>query len=142
MSDFGQIYLSIDGENISVSGNVTFNNLNLGERAFEANMDGTIRSSFTPMVATADIENLSACSIPIEELAALMQRCENGGDGINVLFGLSGGCSSDVKTITFANAIMGGTMSLDGSTGQVSGFSIGSADILINGVAIRDGLNA
>lgn len=137
MSDFGQIYMSIDGENISVSGNVTFNNLNGGETSFEANMDRSLHSTFTPMVATAEIENLSACTIPIEELVAIANRCSSDGERIGVGFALTGACADTPKTIYFADAKLGGTINLDGSTGQVSGFVIASPDILINGKNVR-----
>lgn len=137
MADFGQIFMSIDGENVSVSGNVTFNNLNLGETSFGANMDGSLNSSFTPMVATAEIENLSACTVPIETLVAYMNRCSENGEEIGIGFGLSGACTTTAKTIYFADAKIGGTMNLDGATGMASGFTVASANVLINGKSVR-----
>lgn len=137
MSDFGQIFMSIDGENISVSGNITFNNLNLGETSFEANLDGSLHSTFAPMVATAEIENLSLCTIPMEELIALINRCAADGERISVLFGLTGSCAEDVKTISFIDAKLGGTLNVDGITGQASGFMVASSNVLVNGVSVR-----
>lgn len=141
MSDFGVITLQIDGKNISVKGGVTFNNLSLGEKTSEANMDGTIHTTFTPMVATAEIESLSACSIPLEELARLIRRCDENGDGISAIFGLSGSCSAKVQTIHFVRASLEGSINFDGATGEISGFQIASGNVNINGINVRSGAN-
>lgn len=142
MADFGVIELSIDGETVAIKGNVTFNNLNLSEKTFEANMDGTMHSSSAPMVATAEIEGVSACALPIEEIVRIVNRCIDEDQGVSAIFGLGGTCTANFKTINFVDAEVGGTVNLDGATGEVSGIVLAADNVLINGVSVRGQVNA
>lgn len=139
MSDFGEIFLSIDGVNIPIKGSVNFTNLNLGEKAVEANADGSMHTSWMPMVPTAEIDGISASAIPLVEIIAMARRCsgEDGDTGISAIFGLSGGCSGPVQTIVLSNAQLIGKIDLAGSTGEISGLSIASSDLIIDGKFLR-----
>lgn len=128
---FGTIYFSINGENISVRGDVTFN-ISGGSKDFEANLDGTNHTRFTRAPKTADISGISGVTTSILRLTQLFRECATNGNGFTAIFDLTGECSgASGTTITFVDAVIGGQIILAGATGEISGLMIASDNVRI-----------
>jgi hypothetical protein len=127
---FGSIYFSINGEMISVRGDVTFN-LSGGVKEFESNLDGTVHNKFTRAPKTAEISGISGVTTSLLRLTELFRTCADQGDGFIAAFDLNGECSTAGTTITFIDAVIGGQIVLAGSTGEISGIVIASQNVRI-----------
>lgn len=125
---YGTIYLSLDGELVSVKGTVTMN-LSGGERTFEANMDGTVHTRFTRAPKTAEISAISGVTVSVNRLLELFRQC--GEAGFSAIFDLSGDCATGGTTIHFIDAQLGGSVTLDAETGEITGIVIAAQDVRV-----------
>lgn len=125
---FGTIYFTINGEMVSVRGNVTFN-LSGGSKGFEANLDGTNHVTFARAPKTANIAGISGVTTSLTRLSELFRECSDD-NGFTAIFDLTGECSgASGTTITFIDAVIGGELILDGATGEITGLVIASDNV-------------
>jgi hypothetical protein len=127
---FGTIYFSLNGEMISVRGEVTFN-LSGGTKEFESNLDGTVHNKFMRAPKTAEISGISGVTTSLLRLTELFRTCSENGDGFTAVFDLTGECSTGGTTITFIDAVVGGQIVLAGSTGEISGLVIAAQNVRV-----------
>ena len=113
--EFGEMHLTVDGQNFSARGEFTIRPTT-SEREGGANEDGSIWSTYKRVPAEAE-GSLDGCNLDLEDL---WNRCDS-----IVTFHLRNG-----DIYTFRNARMMGRPELNTGTGEVSGFSIMSSEVI------------
>ena len=133
--EYGTIVLWIDGEYVSLKGDVTLN-LSGGEKTFTSNMDGSLDTEFSRQPITMELSGISGTQVPIETVLGYFKQCATDGEVTDVLLLLSGACSTDQDRYNFKDARFGGAIQLNARTGEISGVVIAASEVMLNGKVI------